>query len=58
MVPGGHHLDYSRIMYVLQESTKKKTGKVKFHGLQEFTHFLPDNYDAAAQARLDVTIIQ
>ena len=37
---------------------RQKTGKIKFQGLQEFTHFLPDNYDVAASARLDVTIIQ
>ena len=42
MMPEWYHSDFSRTMYTLPESTKKKNFKIKFQVLLKFTQILPD----------------
>jgi len=51
MMPEWHHSDFSRTMYALQESTKKKKFKIKFQVLPEFAQILPDYFYALLNFR-------
>ena len=42
MMPEWHHSDFSRTVYALPESTKKKKFKIKFQVLLKFAQILPD----------------